>query len=278
MSDQQHKTTWQESVKNLFFWTTPKQRSEVVTCDLRDERGRAQLQQAVARLDMPMIKKLLGKKNLKSSRNSTSKMVDVDAQDNEGLTALHILASQDFDRDHFQELQSRISLHELNVKYRMEAFRLLLKADANVNLTTKYGKNVLHFAAELNDIAMVTVLVMIGTDADIKDQSGNSPLHTAVLALSPTHVTGTLRFTEDAYLNAGLFPIIAKIARASKNIDSLNDEGLSALHIAASRNDRDAVHQLLLNAANPEIKDGTDRQAKDLTTDDYIISLLNGDI
>jgi len=92
-----------------------------------------------------------------------SSKVNLDAQDNEGRTPLHVLAAMD---DMFQ----------------FQALKLLLAAGANPNLRDKHGRTPAHIYLSqkwhwIIPSADIEVLAKAGANLSIKDNQGKTPLH-----------------------------------------------------------------------------------------------------
>lgn len=106
-----------------------------------------------------------------------------------------------------------------------EACKILLQAGAKPNITCKYGRNALHFAAAKGKIKIVQQLIPLQKQLDTKDERGNTPLMIAALFGHPE--------ASEILLQAG--------AKAN----SSNKEGRNALHYAAAKGNIKVVQLLV---------------------------------
>ncbi len=124
-------------------------------------------------------------------------------------------------------------------KYEMNAeiIDLLLAHDkVNVDDVGEYGQTALHLAAKESNVKFFQKLLERGANPNILDKWGLSPLH---LAVEKNHNE-----------------IIDLIFAHSKvMIDDVNEDGHTALHLAASVSNIVAVQKLLEKGANPNILD-----------------------
>lgn len=110
--------------------------------------------------------------------------VNLEAHDNELLTALHWAAVND----------------------EAAILCLLLEQGACIDTKTKYGSTALHLAAENNHPGIVTMLINHGANTDVKNEDGNTPMTTAILncnlaiAIQLNNAKETLESPEDSQL------------------------------------------------------------------------------
>ena len=105
-----------------------------------------------------------------------------------------------------------------------------LKAGANVNMQNRFGDTPLHHAAQdVNDPAILQLLLKAGANFEARDTSRNTPLVEAVVFNSNPAVA-------DFLLKVGADPNV------------LTSEGMTPLHLAAQYADDPAMLQVLLKA------------------------------
>ena len=69
----------------------------------------------------------------------------------------------------------------LSVKYKLyRTFSKIIQLGANINLQNYKGRTVLHFAAKINDVISVTILLYYLANPSIQDNNGESPLDCAI--------------------------------------------------------------------------------------------------
>jgi ankyrin repeat protein len=100
--------------------------------------------------------------------------LDVDAQDNDGMTPL-LLASQ------------RSSWDVSDFAGKSDAVvQLLLEHGANVNVWNKNGERALHLASQHGRPNIMELLLKFGADVDAQDNNGMTPLHSASQGQGPS--------------------------------------------------------------------------------------------
>src|SRR5437867_872286 len=92
-----------------------------------------------------------------AARALLKQRVDVNAQDVDGMTALHWAA-------HWDDL---------------EMARLLLRAGANAKVSNRYGVTPLHEASTVGNVALIEALLKAGADPNAAFGEGETPLMTA---------------------------------------------------------------------------------------------------
>ncbi|CAH1256354.1 ANK3 [Branchiostoma lanceolatum] len=126
----------------------------------------------------------------------------------------------------------------------------LLKAKADVNLTTTGGYTALHIAAQKGHEVMVPWLIDAGAkvNATTVFQEGLTPLHMSA------------RF--------GHRGTAEELIKADADVNARDNEGSTPLHLAARYGRPTCVPALLQAGADVRIKDGGGRTAEDLAADE----------
>lgn len=135
-----------------------------------------------------------------------NKSIAIDAQDNNGRTALHWAV-------------------ELN---RLDVVEYLLKHDANLDIKDKIRKTPIDLAYQMGNDLMVSLLQNHPASSEIRrNQRFQTPLHEAILANKPLNYIKSL--IDDPYLD----------------LDAIDAEGNTALHYAAQKKNIPIVEYLL---------------------------------
>jgi ankyrin repeat protein len=132
-------------------------------------------------------------------------------------------------------------LHHAVIKNHVNAAKMLLDANAGVNILTANGKSPLHLAACGRSLVMLELLLNYGADVNQLDNDGYSPLHVSV-GKARNHLL-TLKLIEKG----------AKINAQTKY------EEFSPLHLACINNAIDTCRALILAGAELEILDSEGR-------------------
>lgn len=149
----------------------------------------------------------------------------------------------------------------------------LVAQGADLNATTdKSGETSLHLAARYARADAAKRLLDAGADANSQDNTGRTPLHSAVAAdaMGVFQILLRNRATNlNARMHDGTTPLIlaARLAtegmvedliNADADINAADNSGKTALHWAAAVNNEDAVNKLLLHSANRDAQDDKD--------------------
>ena len=173
---------------------------------------------------------------------------DINAQDNEGNTPLHL--ASEYGHTGIVDLLINAGanvnslgefdytpLHLASGDGYRDVADLLIKAGADINAQDNEGKTPLHLASEYNSENVVDLLIKAGAYINAQDNKGNTALHLASKKVD----------------NAGIVKILIK-AGADVNIQTKGDL-LTPLHNAVRHHDTEIVKIL--------IKAGADINAKD---------------
>ncbi|CAB0039615.1 unnamed protein product [Trichogramma brassicae] len=149
----------------------------------------------------------------------------------------------------------------------------LVAQGADPNATTdKSGETSLHLAARYARADAAKRLLDAGADANSQDNTGRTPLHSAVAAdaMGVFQILLRNRATNlNARMHDGTTPLIlaARLAtegmvedliNADADINASDNSGKTALHWAAAVNNVDAVNVLLVHGANRDAQDDKD--------------------
>lgn len=149
----------------------------------------------------------------------------------------------------------------------------LVAQGADINATTeKSGETSLHLAARYARSDAAKKLLDVGADANFPDNTGRTPLHSAVAAdaLGVFHVLLRNRATNlNSRMHDGTTPLIlaARLATegmvedliiAEADINMTDNSGKTALHWAAAVNNVEAVKVLLAHGAHRDPQDEKD--------------------
>ena len=143
--------------------------------------------------------------------------VNVDAQDNEGFTPLHVLAMT-------------------HTSFKLKAIKLLLDAGANPDLRDKRGRTPTHLFLSgkwpWSEVSQgVRLLVKAGANLSAKDDAGKTPLHCLAL-------TGATLDLDDEFIQANV------------DFQARDKNGNTPLHFAAKAGTRDCFDWLVKQGAN----------------------------
>lgn len=191
---------------------------------------------------------------------------DVDVRGPDGVTPLMLAAMRGAGFDTDEDVDSR----DDNTVQRISE---LLAQGAELNATTdKSGETSLHLSARYARADAAKRLLDAGADVNCPDNTGRTPLHTAVAA-DARGVFQILLRNRATNLNSrmkdGTTPLIlaARLAiegmvedliTADADINAADDYGKTALHWAAAVNNVEAVNTLLMHHANRDAQDDKD--------------------
>ncbi len=194
---------------------------------------------AISKRDVPAIERLL------------KHGVDVNLSATDGKTALMLAAQQG----------------------RLDLIRTLLDAGATVDITNTRGGTALMYAAVLGDTAPIKLLLARGSAVNTQSSTG----WTALMIAAVMGHDALVRLLLDQGANAGLADIygwtplmratyekrlhVVRMLLTSKsvNVNARNDNGATALHYAALRNQFEIAQLLIANGADLLAKDRQER-------------------
>ena len=169
---------------------------------------------------------------------------------------------------------------------------LLLKHTNNINQQNLEGKSALTNAVSRNTIENIKLLIDKGCDIDVKDNNGNGLLYYAI-KYSQKSKMNVFNEKFDYLINKGLNPkthnnkgenlyhvaieknnmeIIKKIGDYNININTVNKDGMTALHIAAMKaNNSDIMRLLSEKGADITSKTNFGETAFDLASENELL-------
>lgn len=201
---------------------------------------------AWASLDEDWVR-AVGKRDVATIERLVKRGVDVNLSTTDGKTALMLAAQQG----------------------RIDLIRTLLDAGATINLTNTRGGTALMYAAVVGDPA--TVQLLLGRGASINTQSSNGWTALMIAAVKGYDELVTLLLARGADANLrdiyGWTPLMraayenrltvtrALLASNKANVNAANDNGATALHLAAQRGHLHIAQMLIDGGADLETKD-----------------------
>ena len=203
---------------------------------------------------------------------------NVNAKDKRGRTALHCAAINDNLLIPFDLISALLAagakaraadnggltaLHWAAASLSPAAVRVLLAADADVTAVDDDGETCLHWATShpspYNRLAgvMVSTLLRAGAKAGARDKRGQTPLHGAarggLLAAASLLLGDPLAWCAGTRRGAADAPAVApaKATHTEADVNAADQDGQTALHLAALRGDARMVALLLRHGAHP---------------------------
>lgn len=254
----------------------------------RDEKGNTPLHYA-ARVGRLAIIRLLVEQG-----------ADVTIENQAGRTPLDIVQSNHYVKSTRllskvmeQQLQSAdMNLHEAVQRLNQEKTVALLDNGMNINSRDVNGNTPLHIAATTGRLSMIDLLLKRGADVTLENGQGNTPL---ALAISANHIKAIQHllkaqrttsqpehlppFHRAAVDNDTL--LTKRMMKQGTAVDTLDDEGRTALQVVSRKGMLDMVKFLIANGADVHHVDDQGRDVLYHATfggDKAIIKLIKQEI
>jgi ankyrin repeat protein len=140
--------------------------------------------------------------------------------------------------------QDNSPIHESIRQHNPQLLEQLLNAGGDINLRADFGKTPLHVAIQEDQWNIVDILLKKKADLNAVTDSGVTCLH-----------FGAAISTGSAASKDG----VEKLINLMKQVDLVNKNGKTPLHVAAEKGNLDAIKLLLMANASTTIKDGWGR-------------------
>mmetsp|Transcript_2479 Transcript_2479/g.2295 ORF Transcript_2479/g.2295 Transcript_2479/m.2295 type:complete len:169 (+) Transcript_2479:82-588(+) len=116
----------------------------------------------------------------------------------------------------------------------MKLVKFLLRFSASTKTLTSQGMNIIHIAAQGDQMNMLVLFGSMGINFNLKDKKGSTPLHLAA--------------------NQGCEVAMSVLLSWGAEVNVADDEGQTPLHLATISGNARCVRNLLLKGANPNMK------------------------
>ena len=190
---------------------------------------------------------------------------------------------------HAKDHNNKTPLHYALNKNNTEFIKLLIEKGADINTTDEKGNTALHLATQNNDLELTKFLIQKGADVNAKDSSKNPPLHYA--AMKDNIAFMQLLIENGADVNISLeelrhiqyideptrFRVAIKtqslllwvmkmkggdqlaklIIEKGADINTTDEKGNTALHLATQNNDLELTKFLIQKGADVNAKDSS---------------------
>ena len=195
--------------------------------------------------------------SLSKAEEFLKKGQDPNSKQEEGFTALHLTSSSGEDK----------------------IVKLLLKYGADVNSLDKGDRTPLHHASIEFRKDIVEILLKNKANPNLKDGRGIAPIH-YILTMparfnNDPHLVSRLNIKNIEEAEDLIINILKLFVKYNSDINLQDNPNMAtALHLAASANNKKVVNFLIKNKANKNIKDKLGNIPRDLTTDNSIRDIL----
>ncbi|XP_014272301.1 uncharacterized protein [Halyomorpha halys] len=206
--------------------------------------------------ELAAAKRCLG---LPPNISSTEVMFHACKPDVEGYTLLHRFAEAGHNQG-VEELLSigvpcdlrgpggSLPLHYAAEYGQLQVLPLLLNAGSNISAARDDGNTAAHLAASMGNVETLSWLAEHGAKITAKNFKGQTPLHVAAAGGHAAMLTFLLDLMADRRRSEGTR--LGAIPRGVGEVDPLDSDSCTPLHLAARANNLDAVRILLDRGAN----------------------------
>lgn len=250
--------------------------------DEKDSYGRTALHWAVSQNNLDLVRLLLDKN------------FNINIQDNNGNTALHLATRGDIaqlllNQETLNPLENNYNqtpLHIASATGNLEVLTLLLdKGIFDINGQTRDISTPLHLAVSNRHYKAAELLLNRGSDVNLKDDAGKTPLHLASnIKLTNLLIDSNANINNlDKNDNTPLHLAVDRAERLSthalimktENINQKNDKGNTPLHLAAYRGFCQGVRLLIGVGAEINEKNHCEQTPLDVAIDQLRETLVH---
>lgn len=166
---------------------------------------------------------------------------DVHAKDEIENTLLHLVAARgSIHAQHSIRLKG-ISSVEVN----LYLAKILIERGLDVNSVNRFNQTPLHLAIERQNLLVIDHLISCGSNVNLVDANGNSPLHI---------LSGALQNWDDKDQLESLLKVARKLLEKNANVNVQNRNLCTPLHYAAGESNFELVKLFLENEADVGVK------------------------
>ncbi|MEE1059293.1 MAG: ankyrin repeat domain-containing protein [Treponema sp.] len=162
--------------------------------------------------------------------------------------------------------KDEVTLHDLIKQGKIDEAKDKFANQYDINAVDEDGNTALHLAAQINNVDLVTFLVIKGANSEIKNMKGQTPLHAAIDsnghdAAAFLASIGKNLFAKNAdgmtALDVGLAknPIYYDLFITEKTGSIIDDEGKTIVHHFVNTKDKDAIVACVNKAIPISVKD-----------------------
>lgn len=146
-----------------------------------------------------------------------------------------------------------MSIQDLILAGRTDEARSMFQSKNDINGTDEFGNTALHAAASVNDFDLVNFLIYMGADTEIKNMSGDTPLHVAIKnnAIESSEILAAINVNIFAKDGKGVSALELGINKGSSFYDALintktgnliDGQGQSIVHYFVQWKNQDALN------------------------------------
>ena len=156
-------------------------------------------------------------------------------------------------------------LHQAAARGNLEMVKELIRADADVNAIAKNGRSPIFYAAARGKASTVNCLLENKAEINLADNDGYTPLHCAAASGNASLVkfmilnkkanfAATANDGTTVLISGAKYPEIVKfLADRMPNVNGVDKDGNSVLHLCAETADDETVRKLLFRSAKEDL-------------------------
>ncbi len=194
-------------------------------------------------------------KSLDVMRLLVASGADVQATDQWKRNLLHWFSGRNVEITRFL-LSQKVNVNARDFEERVPLFsalqssdttsaELLLRSGADITAADRHGETVIFYAAKPANLASTSFLLKRGVSPRVRNNREETPIH------------ATLRYLND--VRSERTELTRMLLDAGVDANALDQQGVTALHVAASQLDYAAMEVLLKHGADPNIGDPAGR-------------------